>query len=28
LPPELPVSQRAGDIADAIRAHPVVIVCG
>src|SRR5438067_3837904 len=27
-PPELPVSQRAGDIAAAIRAHPVVIVCG
>src|SRR5512147_557324 len=28
LPPELPVSQRADDIAAAIRAHPVVIVCG
>jgi ATP-dependent helicase HrpA len=27
-PPELPVSQRADDIAAAIRAHPVVIVCG
>ena len=27
-PPELPVAQRAGDIAAAIRAHPVVIVCG
>ncbi|MEP7275336.1 MAG: AAA family ATPase, partial [Betaproteobacteria bacterium] len=28
LPPELPVAQRADDIAAAIRAHPVVIVCG
>jgi ATP-dependent helicase HrpA len=28
FPPELPVSQRADDIAAAIRAHPVVIVCG
>ena len=27
-PPELPVSQRADEIARAIRAHPVVIVCG
>src|SRR5438105_2013309 len=27
-PPELPVSHRADDIAAAIRAHPVVIVCG
>jgi len=27
-PPELPVAQRAGDIATAIRAHPVVVVCG
>ncbi len=27
-PPELPVSARAADIAAAIRAHPVVIVCG
>ncbi|MFO1283111.1 MAG: ATP-dependent RNA helicase HrpA [Burkholderiales bacterium] len=27
-PPELPVSQRAGEIAAAIRDHPVVIVCG
>ena len=27
-PPELPVPQRADDIAAAIRAHPVVIVCG
>src|SRR5947207_11084401 len=27
-PPELPVSQRADDIAAAIRTHPVVIVCG
>ncbi|HEX6793903.1 MAG TPA: ATP-dependent RNA helicase HrpA [Casimicrobiaceae bacterium] len=27
-PPELPVSQRAGDIAKAIREHPVVIVSG
>ena len=27
-PPELPVSQRAADIAAAIREHPVVIVCG
>src|SRR5258705_3603459 len=27
-PPELPVSQRADDIVAAIRAHPVVIVCG
>ena len=27
-PPDLPVSQRAGEIAAAIRAHPVVIVCG
>ncbi len=27
-PPELPVAQRAGEIAAAIRAHPVVIVCG
>src|SRR5947208_15010885 len=27
-PPELPVSRRADDIAGAIRAHPVVIVCG
>jgi ATP-dependent helicase HrpA len=27
-PPELPVSQRAGEIARAIRDHPVVIVCG
>src|SRR5947207_7751524 len=28
FPPELPVSQRADDIAAAIRTHPVVIVCG
>ncbi|MEP6677686.1 MAG: ATP-dependent RNA helicase HrpA [Betaproteobacteria bacterium] len=28
LPPELAVAQRADDIAAAIRAHPVVIVCG
>ena len=28
LPPELPVAQRADDIAAAIRAHPVVIVAG
>ena len=28
FPPELPVSQRAAAIAAAIRAHPVVIVCG
>ncbi len=28
FPPDLPVSQRAEDIAAAIRAHPVVIVCG
>ena len=28
FPPDLPVSQRAGEIAAAIRAHPVVIVCG
>ncbi len=28
FPPELPVSKRADDIADAIRTHPVVIVCG
>jgi ATP-dependent helicase HrpA len=28
FPPELPVAQRASDIAAAIRAHPVVIVCG
>ena len=28
FPLELPVSQRAQDIAAAIRAHPVVIVCG
>jgi ATP-dependent helicase HrpA len=27
-PPELPVAQRADEIAAAIRAHPVVIVCG
>jgi ATP-dependent helicase HrpA len=27
-PPELPVSQRSSEIADAIRAHPIVIVCG
>ena len=27
-PPELPVSQRAAEIANAIRAHPVVIVSG
>ena len=27
-PPELPVAQRAADIAAAIREHPVVIVCG
>src|SRR5512145_245231 len=27
-PPELPVSQRADEIAAAIRAHPIVIVCG
>jgi ATP-dependent helicase HrpA len=27
-PPELPVSQRASEIGDAIRAHPVVIVSG
>jgi ATP-dependent helicase HrpA len=27
-PPDLPVSQRADEIARAIRAHPVVIVCG
>jgi len=27
-PPDLPVAQRAADIAAAIRAHPVVIVCG
>ena len=27
-PRDLPVSQRAGEIAAAIRAHPVVIVCG
>jgi ATP-dependent helicase HrpA len=27
-PPELPVAARAGEIAAAIRAHPVVIVCG
>ena len=27
-PPELPVSQRAAEIAAAIAAHPVVIVCG
>ena len=27
-PPELPVAQRADDIAAAIREHPVVIVCG
>ncbi len=27
-PPELPVAQRAGEIARAIRAHQVVIVCG
>jgi ATP-dependent helicase HrpA len=27
-PPELPVAQRAVEIARAIRAHPVVIVCG
>jgi ATP-dependent helicase HrpA len=27
-PPELPVSQRAGEIARAIRERPVVIVCG
>src|SRR6266550_5789698 len=27
-PPELPVSQRADDIAAAIHTHPVVIVCG
>jgi ATP-dependent helicase HrpA len=28
LPPDLPVAQRADEIAAAIRAHPVVIVCG
>ncbi|OFZ91943.1 MAG: ATP-dependent RNA helicase HrpA [Betaproteobacteria bacterium RBG_16_64_18] len=28
FPPELPVSARRGDIARAIAAHPVVIVCG
>src|SRR4051812_6838317 len=28
FPLELPVSQRADDIAAAIRAHPVVIICG
>ncbi|MBK9117380.1 MAG: ATP-dependent RNA helicase HrpA [Betaproteobacteria bacterium] len=28
FPPELPVAQRAGEIERAIRAHPVVIVCG
>ena len=28
LPPELPVAQRADEIAAAIRAHQVVIVCG
>ncbi|HEY2816137.1 MAG TPA: ATP-dependent RNA helicase HrpA [Casimicrobiaceae bacterium] len=28
FPPELPVSQRVVDIAAAIRAHPVVIICG
>jgi ATP-dependent helicase HrpA len=27
-PPDLPVSQRADEIARAVRAHPVVIVCG
>ncbi len=27
-PPDLPVAQRADEIARAIRAHPVVIVCG
>ena len=27
-PPELPVAQRAGDIAAAIRVHPVIIVAG
>ena len=27
-PPELPVAQRADEIAAAIRDHPVVIVCG
>ena len=27
-PPELPVAQRAADIAAMIRAHPVIIVCG
>jgi ATP-dependent helicase HrpA len=27
-PPELPVAQRADEIARAIRAHPIVIVCG
>ena len=27
-PPDLPVAQRAADIEAAIRAHPVVIVCG
>ena len=27
-PPELPVSQRADEIAAAIRAHPVIIVSG
>ncbi len=28
FPPDLPVAQRAADIAAAIRDHPVVIVCG
>src|SRR5437870_9458080 len=27
-PPQLPVSERRGDIAEAIRVHPVVVVCG
>jgi ATP-dependent helicase HrpA len=27
-PPELPIAQRAADIAAAIRKHPVVVVCG